>query len=82
MITNYIEAAMSKATYEKFDEDGTYYGEIPEFSGVYANEHTLEACRQDLQSALEDWIVLGLRLGHRLPVIDGIDLNYKTEEVA
>ena len=26
----------------------------------------------DCQSVLEDWIVLGLRLGHPIPVIDGI----------
>jgi hypothetical protein len=26
-------------------------------------------------STLEDWIIVGLKLGHILPVIDGIDLN-------
>jgi hypothetical protein len=28
-----------------------------------------------LRSTLEDWLWLGLKLGHQLPVIDGIDLN-------
>ncbi|MCZ7626332.1 MAG: hypothetical protein M5R38_11560 [Candidatus Methylomirabilis sp.] len=28
-----------------------------------------------LRSTLEEWIVLGLKLGHSLPVIDNIDLN-------
>ncbi len=32
-------------------------------------------CRHELQGALESWIWLGLRLGHTLPVVDGIDLN-------
>jgi hypothetical protein len=35
----------------------------------------LEECREELQSTLEDWLVLGLQLGHDLPVIDGINLN-------
>jgi hypothetical protein len=28
-----------------------------------------------LRSTLEDWLLLGLQLGHKLPVIDGINLN-------
>ncbi|MFH0814366.1 MAG: type II toxin-antitoxin system HicB family antitoxin, partial [Pseudomonadota bacterium] len=32
-------------------------------------------CENELQSTLEDWIFVGLKLGHQLPVIDGFDLN-------
>ncbi|WP_375491753.1 type II toxin-antitoxin system HicB family antitoxin [uncultured Nostoc sp.] len=80
MLTNYIRRAMHKATYELL-EDGIFYGEIPECQGVWANAATLEACREDLQDALEGWIILGLRLGHTLPILDSIDLNL-TKEVA
>ena len=80
MLTNYISTAMKKASYELLD-DGTFYGEIPDCPGVWGNAETLEACREDLQDALEGWIILGLRLGHTLPIIDGIDLNF-TKEVA
>ena len=73
MLTEYIRAAMSRATYEILS-DGTFYGEIPGFQGVYANAKTLDACRAELQDVLEGWIVLGLRLGHPLPVVDGVDL--------
>ena len=38
---------------------------------------TLEACREELQSTLEDWLMLGFRLGHEIPVVAGIDLNAK-----
>lgn len=75
MLTQYIEAAMHRATYEILEDDGTYFGRIPDCQGVWANEETLEACRDELESVLEDWIILGLRLGHTLPVIDGIDLT-------
>lgn len=71
---------MHKATYELF-EDRTFYGEIPECQGVWANAATLEVCREDLQDTLEEWIVLGLRLGHTLAILDGVDLNF-TKEVA
>lgn len=66
LLTDYIHAAMRHARYEKLS-DGTYYGEIPGFQGVYANEPTLEACRDTLQEVLEGWIILGLRMGHTLP---------------
>ncbi|PLZ93518.1 hypothetical protein CEN45_08040 [Fischerella thermalis CCMEE 5198] len=78
MLTNYISAAMHKANYELL-EDGTFYSEIPECPGVWASALTLEACREELQDALEGWIILGLRLGHTLPIIDGIDLNFSKE---
>ncbi len=71
MLTAYIRAAMRHAHYEIL-EDRTYYGEIPGFQGVYANTDTLEACREELQEALEGWIILGLRLGHSLPEVDGL----------
>ncbi|MDK1082399.1 MAG: type II toxin-antitoxin system HicB family antitoxin [Anaerolineae bacterium] len=73
MLTTYIQAAMRAAKYEIIEDD-TYYGKIPGFQGVWGSANTLESCREELQSALEDWLVLGLRLGHDLPVVAGIDL--------
>jgi predicted RNase H-like HicB family nuclease len=82
MITAYIQAAMRHAHYEILEDNEGFYGEIPSFQGVWANETTLEVCREELQSALEDWIVVGLCLGHTLPIVDGLDLNVVTEEAA
>ena len=72
----YIEAAMEAARYDKL-EDGTFAGEIPKFVGVVAFANTLRACERELRETLEDWIVVGLRLGHPLPKIAGIDLNLR-----
>ena len=72
MLTSYIRAAMRLAKYEIL-EDHTYYGEIDGFQGVWANADSLDACRDELQSVLEDWLILGLRMGHELPVVAGID---------
>jgi predicted RNase H-like HicB family nuclease len=73
MLTPYIRAAMHLAKYEIL-EDHTYYGEIPGFQGVWANADSLDTCREELQSALEDWLILGLRMGHELPVVAEINL--------
>lgn len=80
MLTAYIHAAMRRAHYELLD-DQSYYGEIPGFQGVYANAETLEACRDELQEVLEGWIVLGLRLGHELPAVDGLRLEVVPESL-
>ena len=82
MLTAYIQAAMRRAKYEILPDDEGFYGEIPELQGVWANEDTLEACREELQSTLEDWILVGLRMGHTLPVIEGIDLDAPIREAA
>ena len=52
MLTKHIRSAMALAKYEILS-DGTFYGEIPGFQGVYATEETLEACREQLQEILE-----------------------------
>jgi predicted RNase H-like HicB family nuclease len=81
ILTTYIQSAMHQATYELL-EDGTFYGEIPACPGVMTNALTLEDCREMLQDALEGWILLGLKLGHEMPVIDGITLSIQQEEAA
>jgi len=78
MLTAYIRAAMRRATYEILS-DGTFYGEIPGFQGVWANAPTLEACRKELREVLEGWILLGLQMGHSLPTVDGVGLAMQLE---
>ncbi len=80
MLTPYIQAAMRRAHYVLLEDDEGYYGDIPGLQGVWANAETLEACRDALQSALEDWILVGIWLGHTIPPIDGIDLNRPLRE--
>jgi predicted RNase H-like HicB family nuclease len=75
MLTLYINAAMRKAHYEILEGSEGYIGKIPELQGVWANADTLEACREELREVLEEWIILGLKMGHHIPTIDGIELN-------
>jgi len=75
MLTAYIRAAMSKAKYEILPDNGSYYGEIPGFQGVYANSATLEACRDELESTLEDWILFRVSRNLPLPEAGGVKLE-------
>src|SRR5205823_3138797 len=73
MLTDYIKAAMRRARYKILSDDGSFYGEIPGIEGVWANTDTLEACRDELEDVLEEWIVLSLATNLPIPTIDGID---------
>ena len=75
MLTKYINSAMEKAHYEILEESRTFYGSIRGFKGVWAEGETLEACRQELQSVLEEWIIIRLRRGLPLPSLKGIVLK-------
>lgn len=78
MVTKYIAAAMQEARYNVLS-DGTCFGEIPGFDSLYGHGTTLEACREDLQAALESWIVVSLWDHDPMPVVGGIDLQVVEE---
>ncbi len=77
MLTDYIKAAMMKAKYEILQDDGTFYAEIPDFEGIYANADTLETCRDELEEVLEEWILFRVSENLPLPIVDGIELKIK-----
>lgn len=74
ILTEYVDQLMAHAVYDKL-EDGTFAGRIPQCKGVVAFGATLRECEDELRSTLEDWILVGLKLGHPLPVVAEIDLN-------
>jgi predicted RNase H-like HicB family nuclease len=78
MITEYIEAALSKARYEIIEDEEPYYGEVPELEGVWASGKTLEECRKNLAEVIDRWIIVRPREGlPHLPIG-----AYKIEELS
>lgn len=69
MLTDYIEAALSKAKYEMIEDEEPYYGEVPELEGVWATGKTLEECRKNLVEVIGGWILVRLREGLPIPPI-------------
>ena len=74
VLSDYVGEALAQATYEKL-EDGSYVGRIPPCPGIVVFGSSLRECENELRSTLEDWILVGLRLGHKLPRLAGIELN-------
>ena len=74
MLLEYVDKAMSKAEYEML-EDGTYMGRIAPCQGIIAFGKTLYECQNELKSVLEGWLIVKIRHGDPLPVIERIDLN-------
>ena len=74
MLIEYINEAMSKAVYDKLEDD-TFSGKIPQCSGVVAFGETLHQCQQELKSSLEGWLIVKIRHGDKLPIMGKINLN-------
>jgi len=79
ILTAFTNAAMREAKY-RILEDGSFFGEIPSCPGVWANQQSLEDCREELQEVLEEWLIVKLRDHDPLPQIGGIDLNATVAE--
>ena len=74
ILSEYIDKGLSEAVYDKL-QDGTFAGRIPSCKGVVAFGGTLRECEGELRSTLEEWTLIGLKLGHTLPILGSIDLN-------
>ena len=74
MLLEYFKAAMRHARYEILSDDGTFYGEIPECNGVYANAKTLESCRDELEEVLEEWVMFRVYKNLPIPTIDDYEI--------
>jgi predicted RNase H-like HicB family nuclease len=77
MITEYINAALSRAKYELIENEEPYYGEVPELKGVWAAGKTLEECRRNLAEVIDGWLVVRLKRGLPIPQLG----EYKVEEL-
>ena len=67
ILSDYIEQEMAQAEYDKLEDD-TFAGNIPTCPGVIAFADTLTSCQAELRSVLSDWIDVGLKLRHPLPI--------------
>ena len=74
ILSDYVELALEQAEYDKLEDD-TFAGRIPACKGVVAFARTLRECESELRSTLEDWVLVGLKLGHELPILNNINLN-------
>jgi predicted RNase H-like HicB family nuclease len=73
-LTEYLHAAMRHAEYERL-EDGDWYAHIEGLPGLWASAKTVEDTRNDLLSALEDWLYVNAYVAQcKLPEFDGVSI--------
>lgn len=72
MINEYLNKQLGKAKFKKL-QDGTFFGSIPGFPGVWANKRTLKEAKKELQEVLEEWLLLKIRSRERIP---GLDIKF------
>ena len=80
MLTKFIHKHISLAKYDIL-EDGTFYGEIPGFRGVWANAKTLSLCREELAEIFEEWLLIKIKHGEKI-VGFKFGENYKLTQYA
>lgn len=84
MLNEFINERIKRAKFKVLD-DGTYFGEIPGYRGVWANEKTLKACKEALKSIFEEWILLTLKDGgdvRGLNIGKKVSFNFNIKEPA
>ena len=76
MIRQYVEAALRRAHYEKLG-DGTFYGEVRRLRGVLATGPSLEGCRDQLAEAVEEWVLVRVARGLKVPALGKLVVRVK-----
>ena len=66
MISRYIAEALHRAQYRIVD-DGLFCATVAGLPGVVATGQTLEACRDQLAEVIEEWLLVRVSQGLRIP---------------
>jgi len=72
MLSEYLEKQLKKAKFKKL-KNGTYFGSITGFPGVWSDRRTLNASKKELREVLEEWLFLKVRSGEKIP---GFDIKF------
>ena len=82
MFAEYLAAALERAVYKTLeDEDEPIFVSVPDLPGAWATGKTIEEARRELIGVIEEWVLLGIRLGHPIPSIGGHTINFPQETV-
>jgi predicted RNase H-like HicB family nuclease len=81
MIIEYCQKAIERAEYKKL-ADGSWFADIPGFQGVWANGDSVEQCRNELVTVLEEWLLLKVRDDDSVPDVAGLKVEIREVTVA
>lgn len=66
MISMYVAEALRRAQYRIVD-DGVFCATVAGLPGVIATGKTLEACRDQLAEVIEEWLLVRVSQGLKIP---------------
>ena len=76
MISRYVETALRRAKYAQLDEGG-YCATVRGLAGVVAVGTSLESCRDQLAEVVEEWVLVRISRGLRVPSLGGVSVEVK-----
>ncbi len=80
MFAEYIAAALERAVYKTLEsEEEPIFVSVPDLPGAWATGKTIEEARRELIGVIEEWVLLGIRLGHPIPTIGGHTITFPQE---
>lgn len=82
MFAEYIQAALDCAVYKILEgEEEPVFVSVPELPGAWATGKTVEEARKELIGVIEEWVLLGIRLGHPIPPIGCHTISFSQESI-
>jgi predicted RNase H-like HicB family nuclease len=76
VISKYIAEALHRAQYRILD-DGLFCATVAGLPGVIATGKTLEACRDQLAEVVEEWLLVRVAHGLRIPRLGAATVQVK-----
>jgi predicted RNase H-like HicB family nuclease len=76
VISRYIAEALHRAQYRIVD-GGLFCGTVAGLPGVIATGKTLEACRDQLVEVIEEWLLLRVAQGLKIPRLGTVTVQIK-----
>jgi len=72
---DFVQEALKNAVYEPCEDGSGYVVELPDFPGCITQGRTIEEVRSEIQEIAVEWILLGIQLGDKMPVVNGYGLS-------
>ncbi len=76
MITKYIDEALARARYERF-EDRSFCATVPGLRGVIALGRGVEECRHELAEVVEEWVLVRVARGLNVPKLGRVTVRVR-----
>jgi predicted RNase H-like HicB family nuclease len=76
VITSYVDQALRRAHYSSL-EDGTFCATVPALPGIIATGATVEECRDQLAEVVEEWVLVRVARGLRVPPLGRVKVVVK-----